>query len=101
VVQKGQMKGALGSSLKGRETTVQRHEDGATAAIRSVGTYTRPRREGKGVTGCSGALAREDERRKKGGHGGDGAPFISERNGVGDDPRAAPHGGDGWGGSWG
>jgi hypothetical protein len=44
-----------------------RREDGAAAAVRSAGMDTRPRREGKGVTECSGALAREDERGKIGG----------------------------------
>jgi hypothetical protein len=52
------------------------------------------RREGKGVTGCSGALMREDERGKK---GGDGAPFIGNVVGVVDGPRAVPHGGEAWG----
>jgi hypothetical protein len=53
------------------------------------------RREGKGVTGCSSALMREDERGKK---GGDGAPFIGNVVGVVDGPRAVPHGGEAWGG---
>jgi hypothetical protein len=55
-----------GSSLNGREMVAQRREDGAAAAVRSAGVDTRTRREGKGVMGCLGALAREDERGKKG-----------------------------------
>jgi hypothetical protein len=46
------------------------------------------------------ALAREDERERKGGHGGDGAPFIGDAAGVGDGPRVVPHDGVSWG-AWG
>jgi hypothetical protein len=40
-------------------------EDGAAAAVRSTGADTRPRREGKGVMGCSGVLAKEGGREGK------------------------------------
>jgi hypothetical protein len=50
--------------------------------------------------GCSGALMREDERGKKGGHNGDGTPFIGNVAGVGDGLRAAPRSGEVWG-AWG
>jgi hypothetical protein len=35
------------------------------AAVWSTSTDMRPRREGKGVMGCSGVLTREDKRGKK------------------------------------
>jgi hypothetical protein len=50
------------------------------------------------VTGCSGALMREDERGKKwgGGSDDDGVPFIGDVAGVRDRPRAVPRGGEAW-----
>jgi hypothetical protein len=43
------------------------------------------------------ALTREDERGKKRGCGGDGAPFIGDAARVRDGPWAAPRGGKAWG----
>jgi hypothetical protein len=76
-------------------------EDGAVAVARSAGANMRLRREGKGVTGCSRAPMREDERGKKGGHSSDGAPFIRGCGGAGHDSWAAPRGGEGRGWAWG
>jgi hypothetical protein len=57
VVQKGLTKGARGSSPKGRETAAQiRHDGGGSVGL--CGPEAEER--GKGVTGCSGALVRED-----------------------------------------
>jgi hypothetical protein len=98
MVQKGWTNGAQGSSPKGRETAAQRYEDGTVAVVQSAGMDMSPRREGKELTGCSGVLAREDGRGKKTGRcGEDGAPFIGDAVGVGDEPRAVPHGGKAWG----
>jgi hypothetical protein len=73
---KGVDEGALGSSPKGREMAVRRREDDVTAAVRSGGCGTQGRRErGRRVTGCSGALMREDERGKKGGVAAMGCPL--------------------------
>jgi hypothetical protein len=47
---------------------------------------------------CSSARSRGRTRgERKGGHGGDGAPFIGDVAGVGDGPRAVPHDGEVWG----
>jgi hypothetical protein len=89
---KGVDEGALGSSPKGREMAVRWCEDDAAAAVRSGGCGTQGRGErGRRVTGCSGALVREDERGKKGGRGGDGAPFIGDAAGVGDADERTRH----------
>jgi hypothetical protein len=58
---KGVDEGGTGELTKGERN------DGTTAMVWSPGVDTRPRREGKQVRGSSGALAREDERGKKGG----------------------------------
>jgi hypothetical protein len=52
-----------------RELTEGERNGGAAVTVWSVGVDTRPRREGKGLTGCSGVLMREDERGNKGGGG--------------------------------
>jgi hypothetical protein len=72
---RGGRRGHRGSSLKGRETVMRQRKDEAVVAVRSVGADMRLRREGKGVTGCSGALVREDERGKKGGAAVTGRPL--------------------------
>jgi hypothetical protein len=54
---KGADEGAQGSSLKGREMAVRR----SSQLVRTRGQGERGRR----VMGCSGVLAREDERGKK------------------------------------
>jgi hypothetical protein len=82
------------------ELTEPERNGGTLAVVQSSSADTRPRREGKGVTGCSGALTREDDRGRKGG-GGDEAPFIGDAAEVGDGPWVPPRGGKAWGRAWG
>jgi hypothetical protein len=67
---KGAGEGGTGELTEGERNggakTVRRRRS------RRPGADTRPRREGEGVTGCSGALMREDERGEKGGRGTSG-----------------------------
>jgi hypothetical protein len=76
----------------GGEMAVQRRRGGLVGRARPQGRGER----GGSVRGCSGALAREDERGKKGGSGA-GVPFIGNAVGVGDGPWVVPHSGKAWG----
>jgi hypothetical protein len=90
----GAHRGGRGKPWRGSTKTARRRLSVRPARTRGRGKRGR----GDGVRGC--ALAREDERGKKGGCDGDGAPFIGDVVGLGDRPRVAPRDGEAWG-AWG